>query len=101
MCRQTNNNEWEYIADHRREIVYDTETGCPTGITELSEHADNITTVPPSTPFDAWNGSEWVTDVAAQRNADVAAADAIKQSLIDVAIQLVSVLQLKLQVSTR
>ncbi|WP_227673972.1 tail fiber assembly protein [Klebsiella sp. WP8-S18-ESBL-06] len=42
-----------------------------------------FTELPPSTPYDVWNGSEWVTNTDAQHAADVAAAAAEKQARID------------------
>jgi hypothetical protein len=33
------------------------------------------TTLAPATPYDTWNGSEWVTDIEAQHAADVDAAE--------------------------
>lgn len=85
VCRQTNNDGWEYIADHRGEVVYETETGGGVGITELGEYADNITTIPPLTPYDKWNGSEWVTDMDAQNNAARANAEQKKNALRSIA----------------
>ncbi|WP_411705655.1 tail fiber assembly protein [Edaphovirga cremea] len=41
---------------------------------------ENCTFLPPGTPFDRWNGTEWITDVAAQETAE-------QQTLTDAAAQ--------------
>ncbi|MDS6630681.1 tail fiber assembly protein [Klebsiella michiganensis] len=43
---------------------------------------DSVTTSTPSTPYDKWDGSAWVTDAAQQHVADVAAAETQKKQMI-------------------
>lgn len=54
---------------------------------------DDYTLLPPSTPYDKWDGSEWVTDADAQHAADVAAAVQKKNSLRSAADAEISWLQ--------
>ncbi|MGL9711755.1 tail fiber assembly protein [Escherichia coli] len=95
--RNTDLTGWEYVADHRGEIVYNTETGESKEITALGDYPENTTTIAPLTPYDKWDGEKWVTDTEAQHSAAVEAAEAQRQSLIDTAMASISLIQLKLQ----
>ncbi|EET5295003.1 tail fiber assembly protein [Escherichia coli] len=97
ICRSADYNSWEYVPDHRSEIVYSTETGESKEITAPGDYPENTTTIAPLTPYDKWDGEKWVTDTEAQRSAAVDAAEAQRQSLIDAAMASISLLQLKLQ----
>ena len=88
---------WEYVPDHRGEIIYSTETGESKEITALGDYPENTTTIAPLTPYDKWDGEKWVTDTEAQHSAAVDAAEAQRQSLIDTAMASISLIQLKLQ----
>ncbi|EFN4372278.1 tail fiber assembly protein [Escherichia coli] len=97
VCRKTSLDGWEYVADHRGETVYDTETGQPVEITSPGEYADNVTTIAPSTPYDRWNGSEWVTDADAQKSGQVLEAEQQKSALLAEAQSTISLWQTELQ----
>lgn len=97
ICRTVDFNSWEYVPDHRGEIIYSTETGESKEITALGDYPENTTTIAPLTPYDEWNGEKWVTDTEAQHGAAVDAAEAQRQSLIDTAMASISLIQLKLQ----
>lgn len=97
LCRAASLNAWEYVEDHRGETVYNTETGEPVEITAPGEYAGNVTTLAPSTPFDKWNGSEWVTDLDAQKNGLIIEAKKQKASLLAEAQDTISLWQTKLQ----
>lgn len=97
VCRKTSLDGWEYVADHRGETVYDTETGQSVEITSPGEYADNVTTIAPSTPYDHWNGSEWVTDAEAQRSGQVKDAERKKAALLAEAQSTISLWQTELQ----
>ncbi|EHU9767991.1 tail fiber assembly protein [Escherichia coli] len=88
---------WEYVADHRGETVYSTETGEPVSVSQLGEYPEGTTTKAPDTPYDKWDGEKWVTDTEAQHSAAVDAAEAQRQSLIDAAMASISLIQLKLR----
>ena len=96
-CRTLDLRSWEYVPDHRGEIVYNTETGDAKEITAPGDYPENTTTIAPLTPFDKWDGKKWVTDTEAQHSAAVDAAEAQRQSLIDAAMASISLIQLKLQ----
>ncbi|MBN6324533.1 tail fiber assembly protein [Escherichia coli] len=97
ICRSMDLNSWEYVPDHRGEIVYSTETGESKEITALGDYPENTTTIAPLTPFDKWDGEKWVTDTEAQHSAAVEAAEIQRQSLIDAPMVSISLIQLKLQ----
>lgn len=79
-CEQ--NGAWILIPDHRGEKVYDTATAQESVINELGELPDGITTIAPDVEFPKWNGKKWVTDKAAKKESDIAAAESKKQYLI-------------------
>ncbi|EHE4234152.1 tail fiber assembly protein [Escherichia coli] len=97
ICRSADLNSWEYVPDHRGEIIYSTETGESKEITTPGDYPENTTTIAPLTPYDEWDGENWVTDTVAQHSAAVGAAEAQRQSLIDTAMASISLIQLKLQ----
>ncbi|ECE9830050.1 TPA: tail fiber assembly protein [Salmonella enterica subsp. enterica serovar Montevideo] len=83
ICRTANFTAWEYVMDHRGETVYSTETGETDVISMLGDYPEKTTIIAPVTPYDTWDGNKWVTDANAQHLADVASAEADKQSRID------------------
>ncbi|WP_100729296.1 tail fiber assembly protein, partial [Escherichia coli] len=101
ICRSADFNSWEYVPDHRGEVVYNTETGESKEITAPGDYPENTTTIVPLTPYDKWDGEKWVTDTEAQHSAAVDAAEAQRQSLIDAAMASISLIQLKLQAARK
>lgn len=82
ICRAAGGKVWEYVADHRGETVYSTKTGEQIVITVPGAYPEDTTTLAPSTPYDKWNGSQWMTDSKAQHAADVAEAEQQKTTLL-------------------
>lgn len=97
ICRTVDFTAWEYVADHRGETVYSTETGEAVSITAPGDYPENTITLAPSTPYDTWNGSEWVTNTEAQHVADVEAAKQQKVALLTEAQTMISLWQTELQ----
>nr|DAR43810.1 MAG TPA: tail fiber assembly protein [Caudoviricetes sp.] len=97
ICRTVDFTAWEYVADHRGEIVYRTATGEEVSITAPGDYPEGTTTLAPSTSYDTWNGSEWVTDTEAQHTADIEAAEQQKTSLLAEAQATISFWQTELQ----
>lgn len=97
ICRTADFTAWEYVADHRGETVYSTETGEPVIVSLPGDYPEGTTTLAPSTPYDAWNGNEWVTDTKAQHAADVEAAEQQKAALLAEAQTTISLWQTELQ----
>ncbi|EHA0400808.1 tail fiber assembly protein [Salmonella enterica] len=88
---------WELVPDHRGETVYDKETGQPVEIITPGDYADDVTTIAPATPYDRWNGSEWVTDEDAQKNGQIMEAEQKKSALLAEAQSTISLWQTELQ----
>ena len=100
ICRNADFTTWEYVADHRGETVYSTETGEEVSVTALGDYPENTTTLAPDTPYDKWNGNKWVTDTEAQHTADVEAAEQQKDSLLLEAQAKISFWQTELQLGS-
>ncbi|SPX10578.1 tail fiber assembly [Escherichia coli] len=45
ICRSADFNSWEYVPDHRGEIIYSTETGESKEITAPGDYPENTTTI--------------------------------------------------------
>lgn len=97
ICRTADFTAWEYVADHRGETVYSTETGESVIVSLPGDYPDGTTTLAPATPYDTWNGSEWVLDNEAQHKADVEAAEQQKAALLAEAQTTISLWQTELQ----
>lgn len=97
VCRTADNGGWEYITDHRGEVVYDTQTGQRIDILEFGDYPDGVTTLAPSSPYDKWNGSEWEHDEDAQQSAEVSAAEQEKTERLATAKGVISLWQTELQ----
>ncbi|QLO47191.1 tail fiber assembly protein [Enterobacter cloacae] len=97
ICRTADSTAWEYVADHRGETVYSTETGEAVAITVPGDYPEGTTTQAPVTEYDTWNGSEWVTDTEAQHTAEVVAAEQQKAALLVQAQATISLWQTELQ----
>lgn len=91
------NDQWTVAPDYREETVYSTAKGEPTVVDYIGAIRDGFTLTAPSTPFDKWNGSAWVTDVAAQHRAQVQDADTEKAMLLTAAQSTISLWQTRLQ----
>lgn len=61
LCRTADFSGWEYIVDHRGEVVYSTETGGRVNIDLPGDYPANTTSLAPATPYDKWDGHQWVT----------------------------------------
>lgn len=97
ICRTKDFTSWEYVADHRGETVYSTETGAAMMISLPGDYPEGTTMLAPATPYDTWNGSEWVTDTEAQHAADVEEAEQQKAALLLEAQATISIWQTELQ----
>lgn len=95
--RNADSTGWEYVADHRGETVYSTATGKPVTVSQLGDYPEGTTTKAPSTQYDKWNGTEWVTDSDEQHAANVAAAEQKKTNLLNAANSKISLWQTELQ----
>lgn len=91
--RSEDNASWSVTDDYRGITVYDIQTLASKVITEPGPIPDSVTTSAPSTSYDKWDGSAWVTDADAQHAADVAVADLQKKAAIAQMTADISILQ--------
>ncbi len=97
VCRKADSSGWEYIADHRGETVYSTESGEIIEITAPGDYPKKTTSIAPATPYDKWDGSAWVTDTDAKHTADVTSSEQQRGSLLAEAQITISIWQTELQ----
>ncbi|EQA8340073.1 tail fiber assembly protein [Klebsiella oxytoca] len=97
LVRSADEKQWETIADYRGQTAYNTETGQPEIIAFLGELPGSLTLQAPVTAYDKWDGSQWVTDTAAQHADEVATAEQQKQDLLAEAQQQITGWQTELQ----
>ncbi|WP_342353472.1 tail fiber assembly protein [Xenorhabdus cabanillasii] len=81
ICRTADLSAWEYVADHRGETVYNTETGIAQVVEDLGDYPLGTTPDAPATPFDKWEGKRWVTDKLALQADQVRQAEQQKSFL--------------------
>ncbi|EMX8933739.1 tail fiber assembly protein [Enterobacter asburiae] len=97
ICRTADFTAWEYVTDHRGETIYGTKTGEALVVSLPGEYPEETTTLAPATPYDTWNGSEWVTNTDKLHTADVEAAEKQKSALLVKAQATISLWQTELQ----
>jgi len=95
--RSSDYSKWEYIEDHRSETIFNTETGQGIFVSDLGNYPNDTTTIAPKTPYDKWDGSQWITDVNAQRVENIAIADKQKSHRLQEAQATISLWQSELQ----
>ena len=71
---------WAQVEDLRGKTAYKKIDRSTETVRTLGPLDDAYTLLPPSTPYDKWDGSEWVTDADAQHAADVVAAELKKNT---------------------
>ncbi|AXZ73696.1 tail fiber assembly protein [Escherichia coli] len=82
ICRTSDFSAWEYVPDHRGETIYSTKTGEAFVVSLPGNYPKETTTLAPATPYDTWNGSEWITDTKEKHAADVVKAEQQKTALL-------------------
>lgn len=91
--RSEDNSSWSVTEDFRGLTVYDIQTLASHVITKPGPIPNTVTRSVPSTPYDKWDGSAWVTDADAQHVADVAVAEMQKKELISQVTADISIIQ--------
>lgn len=84
---------WEIVTDLRGQTAYSTQTGETEVIKYIADLPDTLTLLAPQTQYDKWNGTEWVTDKAAQQAAATREAEATKAELLNDAAARIAPLQ--------
>ncbi|QST27412.1 tail fiber assembly protein [Escherichia albertii] len=85
--------KWHLMEDHRGKTVYSTETGVAVTVSELGSLPENVTSVSPDGEYQRWDGSQWVTDEEAKRNALINQAAEKKAGLLKQMGEQIAVLQ--------
>ncbi|WP_259472844.1 tail fiber assembly protein [Citrobacter portucalensis] len=80
-----NGQSWDAVPDYRGMTAYIKESGVGVTVRDIGELAETLTLIKPLTPFDKWDGSEWATDIEAQRIASIADTEREKLRLKAVA----------------
>ncbi|OUE72433.1 hypothetical protein AZ006_000592 [Citrobacter freundii] len=73
---------WRLEEDHRGESVWSANDGRAAIVDYIGEIKPDFTTMSPSTPFDIWDGSKWVTDTEAQHESAIMQAENERQRLL-------------------
>ncbi|MGM3184374.1 tail fiber assembly protein [Dickeya oryzae] len=77
--RSVDGTSWEHVPDYRGQTVYRTADGSAQMVQNIGALPDDITAQAPATAFDVWDGTQWVTDIDAQK----AAAKKVVQQELD------------------
>lgn len=75
--------DWNQVEDLRGKTAYKKSDLTSEMIRTLGPLDDEYTLLAPTTPYDKWDGTQWITDAAAQHAIDVTSAEAQKLQLID------------------
>ncbi|WP_048797323.1 MULTISPECIES: tail fiber assembly protein [Serratia] len=87
--RTEDGTAWEIVDDFRGQLAYNTDTGEARTVDYLGPLLAGWTLLAPQTPYDKWDGTQWVTDKEAQQAAEVAAAAAKLKQLQDEADEVI------------
>lgn len=88
---------WSRMEDHRGEKVYSTIDRSASVIDYIGAVKDGFTSISPSTPYDKWDGTKWVTDEEAHHAAAVEDAEQQKTALLLEAQETIRLWQTELQ----
>jgi phage terminase large subunit GpA-like protein len=84
---------WSEHEDHRGTVVYDVATGQEIYITEPGPLPPGTTGIAPGGAFEKWDGSAWIKDEMAERQALVESAENQKAEMLKVANDTIAPLQ--------
>ncbi|MCC8376499.1 MULTISPECIES: tail fiber assembly protein [Photorhabdus] len=93
VCRSEDGKCWEIVPDYRGKIAYDTLTRTQQKITELGELPETLTFKQPTTDFDKWDGTKWVTDNVALKANQIEQAEQQRVILLRHANEFITLLQ--------
>ena len=99
LVRSPDDQRWEEVADHRGEVVWDTESRQPSTIQVLGEIPSRFTTLSPTSSFDVWTGETWVKDKQAEQLAQLEQDQQHKARLLEQASQRIQLLTDKLELN--
>lgn len=77
-----NGLSWDVVPDFRGMTAYIKESGEVVTVSDIGELAETLTLIKPLTPFDKWDGMQWVTDTEAKYAAAITQAENERQRLL-------------------
>ncbi|HCR3976062.1 TPA: tail fiber assembly protein, partial [Citrobacter freundii] len=77
-----NGLSWDVVPDFRGMTAYIKESGEVVTVSDIGELAETLTLIKPLTPFDKWDGMQWVTDTEAQYAEAITQAENERQRLL-------------------
>lgn len=86
-------NAWQYIADHRGEIRWNTQSRQVQEIYALGDVPSDTTEKAPTSDFDLWDGAEWVRDTQTEKDFHIEAAVREHKERINLATDRINTLQ--------
>lgn len=86
-------NAWQYIADHRGEIRWNTQSRQVQEIYALGDVPTDTTEKAPTSDFDLWDGEMWIKDAQAEKDFHTDMAERELKKRMDLAINTISILQ--------
>lgn len=75
-------SSWDIVDDYRNKIVYSKDTGQPVHIMEPGPLPSDVTTIAPDNNYMRWNGTTWVHDAEALKNAVLSKAEEQRQNFL-------------------
>lgn len=90
--RTDHDSPWTTVPDLRGNTAYNIDTKEAREITEIGPLRERETLLKPSSPYDGWDGLQWVADHEAEAAAALAAATATRSALLAEANQHIAVL---------
>ncbi|RQM76234.1 tail fiber assembly protein [Aeromonas jandaei] len=90
--RVSREDSWSILPDLRGRMAYNIDTKEAREITVLGTLRERETLLKPSSPYDTWDGLQWVADHEAEEAAALAAATATRSALLAEANQHIAVL---------
>ncbi|HHA1787178.1 TPA: tail fiber assembly protein [Enterobacter ludwigii] len=84
---------WRLEEDHRGETVWSTADGSAVSVDYIGSVHDGYTSIAPTTPYDKWDGSTWVTDTEAQNAAQMTEVNIQRLALMAEATAMIIPLQ--------
>lgn len=76
-------NNWSLMEDHRGTVVYNTQTGESQTINQPGSLPENTTLLAPASPFDRWDGKQWVKDDQEEEQYYLTEAQQKKKTLLN------------------
>ncbi len=85
--------QWTVVEDHRGKVMYNSDNGEEVHIEFLGKLPKHLVMKPTDNGFMKWDGSKWVKDLEAEKNAAVASAKELKSELMSKAANIIQTLE--------